>query len=652
MTTGGVPAEAETARRDRLWIAGVLLLMPLPSYVLSVSPLFHTPVGFRPALPAAWLAATAITLALVCLPALRLLAAGPRLIHATPGADRAQDMRWVVGLVFLALWQTGWLYLVENIVYYSDDAFYYIRVAQHIVGQGWSTFDGVSATNGYHPLWMGVLVAVVALASWLAPESPHVFLNLSHTVQALIYGGILAVLYLMFRRAMPPLYSGVAAASLTAMPALMKTLFMGMESSVLLLIILAGYYHVSGPRLRPAVWFYVTIPLAILARIDTGLLWAVFAAAVIAWRGREGMRLPAATIRSSAATLAAGAVGAGLSFAYNYAIAGQWVSTSGLIKRDWVAILTQNVETMPPLHKLLAYYQAAITQGVLEYPARTLFHWFGFLVNDPAAGTAAYLATTGGFILALAAVCAWANWRLLRFTRTTGLLAFGAFCILLTAAQKYILFQPGSPFLGGLDYQQLYYHYPTLLVVFFILAGAWFGPGVRRGMPARWVGAWLLAVTLMMTLDRAGIAFNRPYMQRQSAVVLAAVEAGEPITRVWEPHGGQVAFNLGYYGINVMNGDGLMNSMEYMRQVRWDGEVEPWLRAHGFDYFILMRGTPEAHAYWKMPFDIVDDPREAVLLDPGKDMEVPPPWFGTPDNSKELGKVRLYRLTEPDPVDD
>ena len=36
----------------------------------------------------------------------------------------------------------------------ADDAFYYLQTAQHIAQSGVSTFDGVTRTNGYHPLWM------------------------------------------------------------------------------------------------------------------------------------------------------------------------------------------------------------------------------------------------------------------------------------------------------------------------------------------------------------------------------------------------------------------------------------------------------------------------------------------------------------------
>ena len=43
---------------------------------------------------------------------------------------------------------------------YQDDFFYYLKVAENIALTGVSTFDGAHLTNGYHPLWMCVLVCL------------------------------------------------------------------------------------------------------------------------------------------------------------------------------------------------------------------------------------------------------------------------------------------------------------------------------------------------------------------------------------------------------------------------------------------------------------------------------------------------------------
>ena len=45
-----------------------------------------------------------------------------------------------------------------------DDAYYYFKVAQNITEGRSSTFDGMNATNGYHPLWMVASIPIFSLA--------------------------------------------------------------------------------------------------------------------------------------------------------------------------------------------------------------------------------------------------------------------------------------------------------------------------------------------------------------------------------------------------------------------------------------------------------------------------------------------------------
>lgn len=67
---------------------------------------------------------------------------------------------WFFALVYGALA----LYLVLQplstliVTILPDDAFYYFQIAKHIAHGAGSTFDGLAPTNGYHPLWMVLLV--------------------------------------------------------------------------------------------------------------------------------------------------------------------------------------------------------------------------------------------------------------------------------------------------------------------------------------------------------------------------------------------------------------------------------------------------------------------------------------------------------------
>ncbi len=47
--------------------------------------------------------------------------------------------------------------------YNNDDGFFYFKVAQNIVSGHGVTFDGINATNGFHPLWMLICIPVYAL---------------------------------------------------------------------------------------------------------------------------------------------------------------------------------------------------------------------------------------------------------------------------------------------------------------------------------------------------------------------------------------------------------------------------------------------------------------------------------------------------------
>ena len=70
----------------------------------------------------------------------------------------------IVATTILTFWSLFGATYTELIPAFNDDAFYYFQVAHKISqGQG-STFDGIHATNGYHPLWMSVSIGVFSVA--------------------------------------------------------------------------------------------------------------------------------------------------------------------------------------------------------------------------------------------------------------------------------------------------------------------------------------------------------------------------------------------------------------------------------------------------------------------------------------------------------
>lgn len=85
----------------------------------------------------------------------------------------SSQMLWGICLLFVLT--VCWMIFfqpLETAVAFSamDDGLYYPRLAQNIIERGICTYDGVTVTNGFHPLWLLVLLPVYLLIHnpWLA----------------------------------------------------------------------------------------------------------------------------------------------------------------------------------------------------------------------------------------------------------------------------------------------------------------------------------------------------------------------------------------------------------------------------------------------------------------------------------------------------
>ena len=64
----------------------------------------------------------------------------------------------IVSLIYLIVIFSDNYYIADW--FSTDDAFYYFKTADNIANGFGSTFDGISKTNGYHPLWMIILIPI------------------------------------------------------------------------------------------------------------------------------------------------------------------------------------------------------------------------------------------------------------------------------------------------------------------------------------------------------------------------------------------------------------------------------------------------------------------------------------------------------------
>lgn len=92
----------------------------------------------------------------------------PEDFPANPGVRAGAQRKLRVGALLAALLigaQVFWLTPPELSRLFPDDAFFYMKTARNVGAGLGSTFDGLNPTNGYHPLYLGLL----ALASLVAP---------------------------------------------------------------------------------------------------------------------------------------------------------------------------------------------------------------------------------------------------------------------------------------------------------------------------------------------------------------------------------------------------------------------------------------------------------------------------------------------------
>jgi len=186
----------------------------------------------------------------------------------------------------------------------GDDAHYYLEIARHVAAGDGLTFDGISTTNGFQPLWLALLVPVLALAgdNDTAALAALAAMALGLTVAVVAVGARL------LRTALPWPAVGLALA-LLAFPRILEPLTSGMEAplALLLALVIAGRLieGAGDPEPPPSPWVTGALLSAlILTRLDAVFLLvplAVCAARAPAERRRREFTVLAAPVLVSGA---------------------------------------------------------------------------------------------------------------------------------------------------------------------------------------------------------------------------------------------------------------------------------------------------------------------------------------------------------------
>lgn len=152
---------------------------------------------------------------------------------------------------------------------FDDDAFYYFKIASNIASGHGSTFNGIHETNGYHPLWLGLLSILWFVSAQIA-VNPLVLVKLAIVI-------LHAITIASFLKVISKLRASLSQLNSMAILALTSFFYIfisngGMEVALLLpLIITLVYQIVSG---QSASYIAVVFSFAVLTRLDSVIFLA------------------------------------------------------------------------------------------------------------------------------------------------------------------------------------------------------------------------------------------------------------------------------------------------------------------------------------------------------------------------------------------
>lgn len=226
------------------------------------------------------------------------------------------------GLFGYIAWQP-----IENLManFILDDTFYYLKISSNLAKGFGPTFDGEHLTNGYHPLWMGILTAI----HYFFPEDKVLPIKIALGFSVLFY--FLTALAIwkiisVFTKEKPIQYILVLAYALN--PWNLSNHLNGLETSLMLFLFSLFFWLFlkilyGEDRPRNFVFLGLLAGLLVLSRVDCGLFAASVALFFLlkkkyfSWKKLFLFVLPAIFV-------------AGPWFLYNKFYFGSFIPTSGL----------------------------------------------------------------------------------------------------------------------------------------------------------------------------------------------------------------------------------------------------------------------------------------------------------------------------------
>lgn len=255
----------------------------------------------------------------------------------------------------------------------SDDAFYYFVIARNAVTGGGITFDGMTPTNGFHPLWLIFLLPVYAIAGGDADLA----LRLSLELAAVLGAGAVVLLGVAVREWTGDSTAGWLASALLALnPYAVLESVNGLETSLALVMLTLT---LIGLR-RGWLWLGLAGGALVWARSDmAAVLVALYAYLACSRRATVRRLVPAAAVTAgmvalwlvwSWATVGTPVQSSAVAIPWlvrarmNDAIAGGWLTRAQVAARLW----SHFVQTT--LYQMLNYAGVGLVAGLVGWIVR------------------------------------------------------------------------------------------------------------------------------------------------------------------------------------------------------------------------------------------------------------------------------------------
>lgn len=218
--------------------------------------------------------------------------------------------------------------------YWADDTFYYLVIAHNIASGHGSTFDLISTTNGYHPLWLLICIPWFLFFP-LGSDSLVIGLFLFQTVMVLCAAWLL---FLALRR-FDETASCFVFLLLLSSPITTSVLLNGMESTLafaltaglFFLAVTQGAQFYQQRSSRDGLTKFALLAGLCLSRLEASVIAAIYigASAVQSRWTSSSIKWPI-TVAAGLSVLAAVYVG------INLWLVGYMVPISGVVKQSWV----------------------------------------------------------------------------------------------------------------------------------------------------------------------------------------------------------------------------------------------------------------------------------------------------------------------------